>query len=177
MTPAFIARVCEAFPLINPEYLSDEKAENMLIPVHPILNNTNDMGQTTKNEKLRIFVDYLKSKGVVRTDADFANIMGRNKGNLSEILSGKNNLTPQFIYDIAHKFPELNPNFLSDPDCALMLITDSKVDSNSNITQSPSATINAPDPELIRSLRDEIVRLNDQILWMRGLIDQLVGKQ
>lgn len=130
----------------------------------------------TKNEKLRIFVDYLKSKGVVRTDADFASIMGRNKGNLSEILSGKNSLTPQFIYDIAQKFPELNPNFLSDPDCAQMLMTDSPVNGNGNIIQSPSATINTPDPELIRSLRDEIVRLNDQIVWMRNLIDKLSGR-
>ena len=150
--------IVKRFPFINWIFLTQLECEQMLV---------GSEGAVSKNEKLRKFIDYLKNSGVVRTDADFANLMGRNKGNLSEILSGKNNLTPQFIYDIAQKFPELNPNFLSDPDCAQMLIDDAKVDNG-----IPSDLA----PELIRSMRAEIIRLNDQIVWMRNLIDKLTEK-
>lgn len=79
-------------------------------------------------------------------------------------MSGRGVVSEQLASDVAQRFPFINKDYLLRLDCEQMLA-------------GPGNTVNTINPELIRSLRDEIVRLNDQILWMRGLIDQLVGKQ
>lgn len=97
------------------------------------------------------------------TQKEIAERIGVNSTYISEVISGKHPFSDSLREKIDSNFVSIS-NSVRD------------VNGNSNIIQSPSATINAPDPELIRSLRDEIVRLNDQIVWMRGLIDKLSAK-
>lgn len=131
----------------------------------------------TLNEKVKAVYDYLKDILEVRSIADFSDKIGKNRGNVSEIIHGKISVTEQFASVIAQRFPFINKDFLTKLDCTEMFNDDKGVSmrhvSNVNF-KSPAATINSSDQaEIIEQLRQENARLNEQITRMWSLIDKL----
>lgn len=135
------------------------------------------------NKHLTDVINYLVLQGVIKNAASFAARIGISPSRLTDTQKNRRPMTPAFIQRVCVEFPQINPEYLTDENSVNMVIPDGEnkfppqcnVAGNVNF-QSPSATINAPDPELIKSLRAEIVRLNDQIVWMRNLIDKLTVK-
>lgn len=74
------------------------------------------------DKRLRQFVDYLRTQGLIKNDADFAARMRRSKSSISEILSGHRAITERLAAEMCIQFPQLNPGWLTDEDCTQMLI-------------------------------------------------------
>lgn len=150
-----------------------EKIDSNFISVSESAKGANDSGFSgrscaqlacsTMNEKLRAVYEYLKDASEVRSIADFAAKLKRNRSNVSEIMSGRGVVSEQMASDVAQRFPFINKDYLLRLDCEQMFA-------------GPGNTVNTINHELIRSLLDEIIRLNDHIVWMRSLIDKLSAR-
>lgn len=64
------------------------------------------------NQRLRQAVDLLKDQRKVRSDAECANILGIDKGDLSRFLSGKRPITQRFVGTFTNHFPQINGHWL-----------------------------------------------------------------
>lgn len=64
------------------------------------------------NQRLREAVNLLKTQRKVRSDAECANILGIDKGDLSRFLSGKRPITQRFIGTFTTHFPQIDGNWL-----------------------------------------------------------------
>lgn len=76
------------------------------------------------SQRLREFIDYLKSEGKVYNDTDFCNQISKNRQQVSQVLTGGRTLTPEFALHIARFFPELNFKYLIEEPCHYMLVKD-----------------------------------------------------
>ena len=83
------------------------------------------------NERFKEFVDFLISSGKVKSYADFARHIGRNRSQVSQMFSGKRKLNDRTLSIILHHYPELNPIWISKGE-GDMLIPDKEVNTNSN---------------------------------------------
>lgn len=64
------------------------------------------------NQRLREAVNLLKTQRKVRSDAECANILGIDKGDLSRFLSGKRPITQRFVGTFTAHFPQIDGNWL-----------------------------------------------------------------
>ena len=64
------------------------------------------------NQRLRKAVDLLKDQRKVRSDAECANILGIDKGDLSRFLAGKRPITQRFVGTFTNHFPQINGHWL-----------------------------------------------------------------
>ena len=60
------------------------------------------------NERLKIFIETLKSQRVVHNFADFAQQLGKAKSTISEMINGKRTISESFVHEMITKFPMLN---------------------------------------------------------------------
>lgn len=77
--------------------------------------------ETFGSKRLREFVDYLKSECKVYNDTDFCNQIGKNRQQVSQVLTGSRPLSSEFAFHVARCFPELNLRYLVDESCNDML--------------------------------------------------------
>lgn len=63
-------------------------------------------------ERLRELINYLLSKGKVKSDAQFANAIGKAPSVLCGMLSGKRTITEKSLRRVADKFPGVNYDWL-----------------------------------------------------------------
>lgn len=66
----------------------------------------------TTNERLNQLIDNKKKSSEIRNNAHFADLTGVQTGYLSEVLSGKRNLTERFAHKIITAFPQIDKNWL-----------------------------------------------------------------
>lgn len=64
------------------------------------------------NERLKILISYLIETRKVFNQTDFANIIGKSKSQLSEMISNKRPISEQTVHIIISKFPEFNRTWL-----------------------------------------------------------------
>lgn len=117
-------------------------------------------------QRLRAFMDYLRSERKIYNDGDFCIRIKKNKGIVSEIVNGHRNLTPQFAAEVRAAFPELDPRWLIEKDCNNMLIGSPSVDS-----PILSPVLPASEPS---SGSQDIVRLHKIIEKQQATIDRLL---
>lgn len=67
-------------------------------------------------------MDHLRSTGGIYNDADFSKKLMKNRSHVSEVVNGKRPVTAGFVQDIVKVFPELNPEWLLNPNCTRMLM-------------------------------------------------------
>ncbi len=70
--------------------------------------------KTAKNQRLRTFADYLLDNKIVRTQKEFAEILGKSQSQITNYLSGKDNFSKKIVMQIQKKFPSLNEDWLED---------------------------------------------------------------
>lgn len=117
-------------------------------------------------QRLRAFMDYLRSERKIYNDGDFCIRIKKNKGIVSEIVNGHRNLTPQFAAEVRAAFPELDPRWLIEKDCNNMLIGSPSVDSP--ILSPALPAYESP------SESSDIVRLHKIIEKQQATIDRLL---
>lgn len=64
------------------------------------------------SQRLREFIDYLKSEGKVYNDTDFCCQIDKNRQQVSHLLTGKRPVSTEFALHVANHFPELNFKYL-----------------------------------------------------------------
>lgn len=64
------------------------------------------------NQRIREFVDFLKKERIVLSDGEFASEVGIGKSQLSEVMSGKRNVSEKYIRKMRTRFPEINEEWL-----------------------------------------------------------------
>lgn len=64
------------------------------------------------NERLKIFINYLKEQRRVVSDSEFAKLTGKQRSFISELIAGKRTLSEQYVLKIADVFKELNKDWL-----------------------------------------------------------------
>lgn len=64
------------------------------------------------NERIKFFINYLIETRKVFNQTDFANIIGKSKSQMSEMINGKRSISEQTVHIIASKFPDLNIDWL-----------------------------------------------------------------
>lgn len=113
------------------------------------------------SKRLRAFMDYLRSHGLIYNDSDFCKKIGKNSSMVSEYVRGKRTITHAFVNTICTAFPILDDRWLLKPEHTQMLLYEQGpvgyVPSNGN-TQLP-----APKP----------VRLDHMAVVNEDMISQL----
>lgn len=90
--------------------------------------------------RLRNFVDNLITTGQVRSYSEFAELIGKGRSYVSEIINGKRPLTPKFIKSISDVFPELNGSWILTGE-GNMLLPQGNVENNISINHSPHTNV------------------------------------
>lgn len=116
-----------------------------------------------RSQRLRAFMDYLRSEGKVYNDTDFCTKLKKNRVVVSELVNGKRNITPQFVSDVRAVFPDLNPAWLMEKGCTSMLLG-----------QGDPEDLFSHAPEAAPSESSDIVRLHKIIEKQQATIDRLL---
>lgn len=114
------------------------------------------------NQRLRELINLLKNLGVVGTDTDFANKVGKHRNYLSDVVVGKRSLTSKFVVQICEAFPDVNAEWLLTGE-GQMLKDNSQNIINSTAGRDIVQTHNAGDLELIETLKQQIKEKDEQI--------------
>lgn len=64
------------------------------------------------NQRIREIIDVLKSQRIVLSDGEFATEVGIGKSQLSEVMTGKRNVSEKYIRKMRTRFPEINEEWL-----------------------------------------------------------------
>lgn len=114
-------------------------------------------------QRLRAFIDYLRSEGKVYNDADFCVKIHKNRAIVSEIVNGRRNLTPQFASEVRSFFPELDPRWLLEKNCNRMTIDGTPVDSDPALTPS-NPSVSSGELERLHRIIDQQQSTIDRLL-------------
>lgn len=77
----------------------------------------------TDSNRLKALINFLTSEQKVRNQEDFSVITGINKSTLSELCSGKREITERYVHRIQTKFPEINFSWLLTGEGQMLEIT------------------------------------------------------
>lgn len=64
------------------------------------------------NQRIREVIDVLKKQRIVLSDGEFATEVGIGKSQLSEVMTGKRNVSEKYIRKMRTRFPEINEEWL-----------------------------------------------------------------
>ena len=129
-----------------------------------------------KNERFIHLIDTLKEQRIIYNMSDFAQLLGKPRSYISEILTGKRKLTDNFVEDISKKIINVNPNYLLNgtkpilfqlsPTASIGSITGGTVN---NISSTGDVNIEPHQAELI-ALREETKSLKEKISLLERII-------
>ena len=130
------------------------------------------------NERLKIFVNYLKEQRKVVSDAEFARLTGKQRSFISEIISGKRTLSEQYVLKIADTFTELNKDWLITGNGEMVKATatpSADLDIYKKLIASLEDTV-ASQKLIIEKLQQEIEQLKNDSTVPEDYIDPLVAE-
>lgn len=119
------------------------------------------------NQRLKFFINSLKERRIVVSDAEFARLTGKQRSYVSEIISGKRSLSEQYVLKIADSFKELNKDWLLTGNGPMLnkdkvIVTTTKSSGDLDLYKKLIASLEetvASQKMIIQKLTDEIANL------------------
>lgn len=115
-------------------------------------------------------MDFLRRNGKIYNDADFCVKVGKNRSHISELVNGKRTLTKAFVNDVVAVFPELNAEWLLNPDCTEMLRGNVEIQGNHNVVNNGHTQTVGSDTAALQRI---IEKQQAQIDRLLGIIENL----
>lgn len=117
------------------------------------------------NQRLKVFVEALKSNRKVYNQSDFASKIGKSKTQLSEMLKGTVIVSERTVHKIASAFPELNREWLLYGEGSMLNPASSANNDSSTSASSPDDKLLA----IIQAQAEEIGRLKERLKQYEAL--------
>lgn len=101
------------------------------------------------NERLKIFTNFLIVNLIVRSQAEFASVIGVAKSQFSEIINGKRNISDKLVNRIHELYPNLNIEWLKEGKGHMLNNTSPQINNIGEFTNTGDInnTINMEQPE------------------------------
>lgn len=133
------------------------------------------------SKRLRAFMDYLRSQGIIYNDSDFSNKIVKPNTMVSEYASGKRNVSPALVRCIANVFPQLNPGWLLDEKCTEMLLPEDEIAAEGAANMRRQVIFSIEDlpkdkVSIIKELRKQVVELEQKNNEKDKVIQDLVAQ-
>jgi len=140
--------------------------------------------ENIKNQRLRLVVTQLRLLNLIKHDSDFAEQIGWDRSSLSSTYNGKRPVSDKLISCICNHFDFVNPKYLSGEENTMLLEYPDLSVGNFLICEEGDA------PEIVRNdgedapalkariaeLEEQCRRKEEEIAWLRGLVEKLTAR-
>lgn len=133
----------------------------------------------TPAARLREVIDTLINRGIVKSDADFANIVGRNHTYLSRVLNEKVPYSAKFSKSIVDCFPNVNGNWILTGEGDMVISGDVNIENRVNshnvevrASGNSNVSINNRGSAETQSLRAKLEILERQNAELQRLLEE-----
>lgn len=132
-----------------------------------------------RSSRLKNAVDYLVAEQKVINASDLAKQLSKGQSYVSEVLSGKRNVTPKFVKLFTDTFPQINGNWILTGEGNMIISGDVNIENRVNshnvevkASGNSSVSINNKGSAEVQSLRSENDALKKQISELQRLLDE-----
>lgn len=127
-------------------------------------------------QRLKQFIDYLRFQGKIFNARDFSERIHKSNTFVSDLLSGRRDISSKTAQAIAAGFPEMNVRWLLDPECTEMLVTSGSthISNAGNVNNGRDQLIGAADD--YRTLCETVARQQEFIDRLLGIIEKMQVK-